>query len=53
MIRKLITKIMNHLSVEVHPAPTGGKKIANVVISEMIRYVSMSLIEPVIEDVYH
>lgn len=45
--------ITKDLVDQVHPAPTGGKKIANVVISEMIRYVSMSLIEPVIEDVYH
>ena len=45
--------IMKDLEDQVHPAPTGGKKIANVVISEMIRYVSMSLIEPIIEDVYH
>ena len=45
--------ITKDLVDQVHPAPTGGKKIANVVISEMIRYVSMSLIEPAIEDVYH
>lgn len=45
--------ITKDLVDQVHPAPTGGKKIANVVISEMIRYVRMSLIEPVIEDVYH
>lgn len=45
--------ITKDLVDQVHPAPTGGKKIANVVISEMIRYVSMSLIEPIIEDVYH
>ena len=45
--------ITKDLVDQVHPASTGGKKIANVVISEMIRYVSMSLIEPAIEDVYH
>lgn len=45
--------ITKDLVDQVHPAPAGGKKIANVVISEMIRYVSMSLTEPMIEDVYH
>lgn len=45
--------ITTHLQDQVHPNSTGGMKIANVVISEMIRYVSMSLIEPMIEDVYH
>lgn len=45
--------ITKDLVDQVHPAPAGGKKIANVVISEMIRYVSMSLTEPTIEDVYH
>ena len=45
--------ITKDLVDQVHPAPAGGKKIANVIISEMIRYVSMSLTEPMIEDVYH
>lgn len=45
--------ITTYLQDQVHPNSAGGMKIANVVISEMIRYVSMSLIEPMIEDVYH
>ena len=45
--------ITEYLNDQVHPNAKGGRLIANVIINEMLRYASLYLDEPYIEDVFH